>query len=235
MVEAAAIEPGVEVLDVGCGTGAPACLLAHEHRAHVTGITTSPIGVRAARERAEAEGVGPLVDFQVRDGTDNGYPDDSFDRVWVLESSHLMAPRERLVGECARVLRPGGVLALCDIVLRRPLPFSEVRRLREPLTLLRQVFGDAHMEQLEQYADLATEHGMVVDRVVDLTAATRPTFDRWRRNAQAHRDEVVDLLGETDWRRFLESCTVLEGLWDDGTLGYGLLSAHRPQFVGTGG
>lgn len=228
MARAAAIEPGVEVLDVGCGTGAPACVLARRHGARVTGITTSAVGVEAARARADGLGLAELVHFEVRDGMANGYPDGSFDRVWVLESSHLMSPRRRVIAECARVLRPGGALALCDIVLRRPLPFAEVRRRREPLTLLRQVFGDAHMEPLETYADLAVEHGLVVDAAEDLTEATRPTFDRWRQTAEAHRAEVTDLLDETDWQRFVDACDVLEGLWDDGTLGYGLLAAHRP-------
>lgn len=228
MVRGALIEPGVEVLDVGCGTGAPACALASDHGARVTGITTSAVGVQAARQRAESLGLAGYVHFEERDGMANGYPDASFDRVWVLESSHLMSPRHRVVAECARVLRPGGVMALCDIVLKRPLAFSEVRRLREPLTLLRQVFGDAHMEPLDTYAALAEEHGLVVDVIEDLTEATRPTFDRWRRTAEAHRDEVVELLDETDWQRFVDSCAVLEDLWDDGTLGYGLIAAHRP-------
>ena len=38
---------------------------------------------------------------------------------------------------------------------------------------------------------------------------------------------VVALLGEDDWERFLRSCDVLEDFWDDGTLGYGLISARR--------
>jgi 27-O-demethylrifamycin SV methyltransferase len=120
------------------------------------------------------------------------------------------------------------VLALCDVVLRRPMPFREVRRLREPLTLLRQVFGDARMEPLDRYAELAEEHGLIVVEKVDLTAATRPTFARWRDNAEAHRRGVVELLGETDWNRFVDSCAVLQRFWDDGTLGYGLLAATRP-------
>ncbi|CAN5671055.1 27-O-demethylrifamycin SV methyltransferase [soil metagenome] len=228
MADAARIEPGAEVLDVGCGTGAPACHLAAEHGAVVTGITTSDVGVAAGRARAEAEGVAERVTFRAADGMDNGLPDGSFDRAWVLESSHLMRSRDRLLAECARVLRPGGRLALCDIVLRRPMPFEEVRRLLAPLTLLRQVFGDARMELLDRYAELAAAAGLVVDRQIDLTAATRPTFDRWRANAAAHRDVVVASLGETDWKRFVDACDVLEGFWDDGTLGYGLLAAAKP-------
>ena len=104
------------------------------------------------------------------------------------------------------MLRPGGRLALCDIVLQRPMPFDEVRRLREPLALLRDVFGDARMEPLAEYAELAAAPGSRSTTEIDLTAATRPTFDRWRENAERHRDEVVDAhsartAGSSSWIR----------------------------------
>ena len=152
---------------------------------------------------------------------------DAFDRVWVLESSHLMRHRDRLVAECARVLRPGGRFVLCDIMLRRPMPHKEVRRLRGPLSLLRAVFGDARMEPLARYTELAATSGLVVDEQLDLTNATRPTFECWRQNAVRHRDELVMSLGEEDWHRFIEACGVMERSWDDGTLGYALLAASK--------
>lgn len=230
MVEASRIEAGLEILDVGCGTGTPALYLA-SLGAQVTGITTSAVGVAEARDRVASTRMADRLRFELRDGMDNGFPDGSFDRVWALESSHLMPERERLVAECARVLRPGGRLALCDIVLRRELPLLEVRRLREPLGLLRLVFGDARMEPLDRYEQWAAASGLVVDRNVDLTASTRPTFARWRANAHRHRNEVVAALGEEDWRRFVEACDVLDGFWGDGTLGYGLLAAVKTEPV----
>ncbi len=228
MVEAARLEAGLTVLDVGCGTGAPACAMAREHGVQVTGITTSEVGVRAASERAAAGGLDEAVRFEQRDGTRNGFADASFDRVWVLESSHLMRDREALMAECARVLRPTGRMVLCDIVLRRPMPFEEVKRLRRPLALLRAVFGEARMEPLARYADMASDEGLVVDHELDLTTATRPTFARWRENAARHEHAVVASLGVEGWQQFVDSCDVLEGFWDDGTLGYGLLAAAKP-------
>lgn len=227
MIDACAVQPGVELLDVGCGTGAPACLLAREHGARVTGITTSREGIRAAEARAEREGVGDRVAFEQRDGMDNGFADQAFDRVWALESSHLMRDRDRVVSEMARVLRPGGRFALCDIIRRRELGLQDVRRLREPLIVLREVFGDARMEPLEEYRRLMEGSGVVVDTEVDLTSATRPTFARWRDNAEAHRDEVVELLSEQGWEQFVEACSILERFWDDGTLGYGLIAGSK--------
>jgi 27-O-demethylrifamycin SV methyltransferase len=228
VIDAAEIEAGIDILDVGCGVGAPACQLAREFGAHVTGITTSEAGVRAARARAVTERLDGLVSFEQRDGTANGFPDETFDRVWVLESSHLMRARDRLVAECARVLRPSGRLALCDIVLKRPMDLLEVRRLRKQLALLRDVFGDARMEPVEEYRRLASASGLKVDGVLDLTAQTRPTFAAWRTNARIHRERVIDLLGLEDWQRFVAACDVLERFWDEGILGYALFSAAKP-------
>ncbi len=228
MIEAARLEPGQRVLDVGCGTGTQACRLAADFGVEVLGITTSEVGVAEATERAASLGLAERVRFEVRDGTDNGLPDASFDRVWVLESSHLMPRRDALVAECARVLRPGGRMALCDLIRRREIPFTELRRRTEEFAVLRAAFGDARMDPLAQYADLARSAGLEVDLEEDLTAATLPTFDRWRANATEHRDAVVDALGEQGWAEFVRSCDVLEGLWQEGTLGYGILAAQRP-------
>ena len=228
MIEAARLSADTHLLDDGCGTGSPACRVAAETGARVTGITTSTTGIAAATARAQAAGVADRTRFEERDGMDNGFPDGSFERAWALESSHLMRRRDRLVAECARVLRPGGRLVVCDIVRRREMDLAEVRRLREPLALLRVVYGDARMEPLSEYARLARENGLEVDVETDLTARTRPTFDCWRANAERHRDELVALMGADDLERFVASCDVLEGFWDDGTLGYGLIAAAKP-------
>ena len=229
MASALAPEAGQAVLDVGCGTGTQTCLLAESFGVTVLGITTSAVGVELASARARARGLDGRVRFEQRDGMRTELPDASFDGVWALESSHLMRRRDQLLAECARVLRPGGRLALCDIVLRRELTFAEVRSMRRPLQLLREVFGDARMEPLALYAATARENGLTVEDELDLTDATRPTFARWRANAERHRTAVVEALGVDDWQRFVEATAVLERFWDEGILGYGLLAASLPR------
>lgn len=216
------------VLDVGSGVGGPACRVARRSGATVIGITTSRRGVEEARARASAEGLSETVLFEQRDATANGFPDRSFERILVLESSHLMRRRDRLISECARVLVPHGRLALCDIVLRRRPSFEELRTRRREFGLLRDVFGDARMEPVGLYRQLMTSNGLDVDTELDLSRATRPTFDRWRQNATHHGVAVRGLLGDLGWKNFVDACGVLEDLWDNGTLGYGLIVASKP-------
>lgn len=227
MIQAAQFSPGQRVLDVGCGSGAPACRLATDYGVEVLGITTSQVGVETASARAAGSAVAGAT-FEQRDGTSNGLPDESFDRVWALESSHLMADRQALISECARVLRPGGRVVLCDIIRRREIPFMELRERKADFAVLRAAFGAARMDPLDSYVEYAQAAGLVVDEVVDLTAETLPTFDRWEAKASEHRDSVTAILGTEGVETFEASLEILEGFWRDGTLGYGLMSAFKP-------
>lgn len=226
MRERAAIAPGDRVLDVGCGTGRQACDNAADLGASVLGITTSATGVAAATELAAARGVDAR--FERRDGTANGLPDGSFEVAWVLESSHLMRDRPALLGECARVLAPGGRLALCDIIRKRDIPFREVRDRRDDFATLRAAFGDAHMEPLTAYVETLGALGLEVTDATDISTETLPTFAAWRSNVEAHEPALLDLLGRAGVDEFVRSTDILEAFWRDGTLGYGILAATRP-------
>ncbi len=221
----ASLAEGLAVLDVGCGTGAPACLLAERFGCRVLGISTSPVGVERARSRAAERGLQDRVSFALGNGMENGLGSCSFDRVWVMESSHLMPNKEQLLAECARVLKPGGRLALCDLVLKHPMTTRDVVALRDELLLLRDVFGRAKMEPVEWYSAVLRRLGFVRIETEDLTAATFGTFARWEENAERSRDECFHLFGESSWRQFVESVAVLRRFWRDGILGYALVAA----------
>ena len=61
------LDPGMRVLDIGCGWGGMALTLARDHGAHVLGVTLSQEQLKIARQRAEAEGLSDRVEFRLQD------------------------------------------------------------------------------------------------------------------------------------------------------------------------
>ncbi|SIO09203.1 cyclopropane-fatty-acyl-phospholipid synthase [Vannielia litorea] len=61
------LEPGMRVLDIGCGWGGMALTLARDHGARVLGVTLSQNQAARARARAEAEGLAGQVEFRLMD------------------------------------------------------------------------------------------------------------------------------------------------------------------------
>ncbi len=223
----AALQPGMSVLDVGCGTGNPALALAREYHCSVLGISTSEVGIQRARARAAAANMGHQVSFELRDGTATNLNAESFDRVWVMESSHLMPRKDLLLQECFRVLRPGGRLVLCDLVLLRPVPFSEVLAHQKDLLILDKVFGRALMRPLSEYTRWAQEAGFCAVVQTDISRETMPTLARWRANAEANASIVEELLGPEGLAQFCMACDILQRFWL-AWLGYGIFVADRP-------
>ena len=100
---------GKDVLEIGCGTGVHARLLA-EAGAHVTAVDLTPTAVELTRRRLDLHGLD--ADVREADAEDLPFEDASFDFVWSWGVIHHSNDTRRVVGEIARVLRPGGQLAL---------------------------------------------------------------------------------------------------------------------------
>ncbi len=108
------LKPGLRLLDCGCGMGALTTSLAEWlSPGEVVGFDREQSQVAAARAWAAEKGV-TNVRFELGNVYEIGYPDASFDAVFaytVLE--HTREPL-RAIREMRRVLRPGGVIGLCD-------------------------------------------------------------------------------------------------------------------------
>ena len=109
LVPRADIAPGMDVLDVACGTG-NASIPAARLGARVTGLDFSPGLVAIARERGAEAGVE--VDWLEGDAQALPFDDDSFDRV-ISAIGHMFAPdHKRTADELLRVCRPDGRIAI---------------------------------------------------------------------------------------------------------------------------
>jgi ubiquinone/menaquinone biosynthesis C-methylase UbiE len=107
IVEYARLSPGGDVLDLACGTGLG--LLHYVRRGFaVTGVDVAPAMVAQAKEIMPA---GSRVDFKIGRAEALPFPDASFDLISCAQAFHWFEPRAAF-SECARVLRPGGALAI---------------------------------------------------------------------------------------------------------------------------
>ena len=95
------------ILDVGCGTGEGAALLAERFpHARITGIDVEAELIALARDRC-AE-FGERVTFEVGDAFQLAFPDASFDIVACRHLLQILPQPERVLPELTRVTRPGG-------------------------------------------------------------------------------------------------------------------------------
>ncbi|HEY5055486.1 MAG TPA: class I SAM-dependent methyltransferase [Acidobacteriaceae bacterium] len=105
------IPAGQRVLDIATGTGNLAIPLAWAG-CFVTGVDIAPNLLVQARERAAAEGL--TIQFDEGDAEALPYADASFDAVVTMFGA-MFAPRPEVVAaEMARVLKPGGLLAMAN-------------------------------------------------------------------------------------------------------------------------
>lgn len=119
LARAAKIDRGMTVLDVGSGLGGPARTLASEYGCHVRGIDLTDEYCRTASMLSERLGLGHLLQFQQGDALALPFQPASFDVVWTEHVAMNIADKARLYSEMHRVLKPGGTLAIYDI-LRGP-------------------------------------------------------------------------------------------------------------------
>jgi len=112
----AALESGMRVLDVGGGLGGSARLIAHEAGCSVTVLDLSEEFCRVGAMLTARVGLADRVTFQHGSALDMPFPDSAFDRVWMQHASMNIAAKERLFREVSRVLRPGGWLAMHEMM-----------------------------------------------------------------------------------------------------------------------
>lgn len=126
------LPPGSRVLDVGCGIGGSARILARDYGFEVLGISISPAQIARARELTPTDLPGcrfAVMDALALDLPDGG-PEGGFDAVWSVEAGPHMPDKQRYADEMLRVLRPGGCLAVADWNRRDPAvaPMTRLER-----------------------------------------------------------------------------------------------------------
>ena len=128
------LRPSLSVLDVAAGTGLMGLAIAPRVQT-VVALDATPEMLEQGRRRAMDEGISNIV-FEEGDAQRLPYPDDSFELITCrIGMHHFQEPRIQVL-EMVRVCRPGGQVAIIDIVSSEdPVVASfhnRLERLRDP-------------------------------------------------------------------------------------------------------
>ena len=116
--------PDARVLDVATGTGAVALELVRQHGCAVVGIDRSPEMLAVARRRVAAGGLETKIELHEGRAEALPFPDESFDALTVTYLLRYVDDPAATLRELARVVRPGGTVALLEF----GVPQSQVAR-----------------------------------------------------------------------------------------------------------
>jgi len=124
------LRPGMELLDIGSGLGGPARYFAHHRQCRVTGIDLTGEYVRVAGALSKRAGLTDGLKFVQGSALSLPFPGGSFDGAYMLHVGMNIEDKATLFGQVRRVLRPGGVFGVYDVMrigtgeLAFPVPWA---------------------------------------------------------------------------------------------------------------
>jgi cyclopropane-fatty-acyl-phospholipid synthase len=182
------LQPGMKVLDIGCGWGGMALTLAQEHGADVLGVTLSEEQLKIARERAEKAGLSDRVKFEL---IDYRAVQGQFDRiVSVGMFEHVGAPQfQTYFNTVNRLLTEDGV-ALIHTIGRTTPPGST-----NPW-ITKYIFPGGYIPALSEVMRAIERTGLAQTDIEIWRLHYAMTLRHWHDRFMARADEAARLYDE---------------------------------------
>lgn len=223
LAQALGVGPRAVVVDVASGPGTSTLQVARDTGCHVVGVDFAPASVRVARENAAAAGLSDRARFFEGDAEALPLDDAAVDGA-ICECALCIFPDKlTAVSEIARVLKPGGRLALSDMVADRDRLPDELRTLEAWVAC----FADAR--PLEEVEELLAAAGLEPELSERHDAALEALLDRVEGRLRAvrliGRGVPAALAGNAE--RGLALVKAARDAVRDGALGYAVVIARR--------
>jgi ubiquinone/menaquinone biosynthesis C-methylase UbiE len=184
------LAPASSVLEIGCGAGRYAILLAERIGCRVHGLDINQRGIRAAKGIAQAAGLEQIVHLDTCD-VSKGLPceDGTFDAVFSNDAICHIPHRPRLFREIFRVLKTGGRMLFSDaLVVGGMLSHEEIAT--------RSSIGYYVFSPPGENESLIKDAGFELVNVNDTTQAASHISKPWFEARQRRKAELVTLEGE---------------------------------------
>jgi microcystin synthetase protein McyJ len=220
----AGLKPGDEVLDIGVGFAEQDFVLLDRFAlSRITGIDITPVHVEKGRERVAKRGLQDRIDLRLGSATAMEFEDATFDSVLALECAFHFDTREQFLREAFRVLKPGGSIAIADML---PMPGKKVGR----GTAFARKYGhvpEANLYDREEYPRRLSSAGFGDVRVESIRQDVFPGMAKYSRERLEGKkmDDVVVEVSEDDRAQ----CRGVE-MWERGVglTDYVIASARKP-------
>ena len=209
------------VLDLGSGYGGAARYLAKTYGCRVTALNLSEKENSRHREMNREQGLDGLI--EVVDGSFESVPagDDTFDLAWSQDAILHSGERGRVIGEIARVLRPGGELVFTD-----PMQADDC-----PPGVLQPVLDRIHLDSLGSiafYREAAARHGLREVKVIELTDNLVRHYARVRDELEHNRAALAGKVSDAYIERMLAGLGHWVEAGEKGYLRWGILHFRKP-------
>ena len=215
------LEPGMTLLDIGCGWGATLMRAMEKHDVNVIGLTLSR-NQQAHVEQLFAQSDSPRSKRVLLRGWEQF--DEPVDRIVSIGAfEHFGQDRYDDFLKTANALLPDdGVMLLHTIT---SLTMKQAQDRGVPLTmelarflkfLMTEIFPGGQIPTIEMVQERSTDAGFDVARIQSLQPHYARTLDMWAEALQAHRDEAIALQSEEVYDRYLRYLTGCAGLFRNG-------------------
>lgn len=215
--ETAELGPGdAEVLDVGCGYGTGAAYLLQKFApARLTGLNVSAVQLEYCRRLLQRPEFAGRLRFEHGSATQLPFADAQFDKLVSVEAAFHFPPRRAFLREAARTLRPGGLLALIDLVVvppRNPLEHLNLALLRRSIQI-----PAANVQSFAQYVAELQSAGFVIEEARSIREHVVTHHRQWVLKNQLRN------LARLDVALILTTSTFYSYPWD-----YVVIKARKP-------
>jgi ubiquinone/menaquinone biosynthesis C-methylase UbiE len=152
------LRPGMEVLEIGCGTGSTAILHA-PYVKHIQAIDISSKMVEIAQRKADTKNV-KNVTFKCSTIDECSVSDGTVDAVLGLSILHLLEDKEEVIGRVHKMLKPGGIFVTSTACLGDMMMLF---RIIAPIGRFLGLFPLVRVFTIKELEDSLTDAGFDID------------------------------------------------------------------------